>query len=103
MIELRLLGALALTGADGAEVRTVVAQPKRLALLAYLAAARPYGFHRRDTLLGLLWPELDETRARRALNRAVYFLRCELGERTIVSRGAEELGIDRDLLWVRRG
>jgi DNA-binding SARP family transcriptional activator len=99
MIHLRLLGALGLAGADGVEARAVVAQPKRLALLAYLAAARPYGFHRRDTLLGLFWPELDETHARRALNRAVYFLRCELGEALIISRGAEELGVARDHLW----
>jgi DNA-binding SARP family transcriptional activator len=99
MIHLRLLGALGLTGADGLEARAVVAQPKRLALLAYLATARPYGFHRRDTLLGLFWPELDETHARRALNRAVYFLRCELGEASIVSRGVEELGVARDHLW----
>ena len=99
MIELRVLGPLALTGADGLEVGAVVVQPKRVALLAYLATARPYGFHRRDTLLGLFWPELDETRARRALNRAVYFLRCELGEASIVSRGADELGLARDEVW----
>jgi DNA-binding SARP family transcriptional activator len=99
VIRLRLLGALGLTGADGLEVGAVVAQSKRVALLAYLAAVRPYGFHRRDTLLGLFWPVVDETHARRALNRAVYFLRCELGEGSIVSRGAEEIGVAPDHLW----
>src|SRR3712207_5624617 len=99
MIRLRLLGGLALTGADGREVTEVLAQPKRLALLAYLAAARPYGFHRRDTLLGLLWPESDETQARRALNRALYFLRSALGEASIVSRGPEEVGVAADRVW----
>jgi DNA-binding SARP family transcriptional activator len=99
VIELRLLGALTLTGDGGGEVREVVAQPKRLALLAYLAAARPYGFHRRDTLLGMFWPEADETHARRALNRAVYFLRGALGDAAIVSRGPEEVGIAADRVW----
>jgi DNA-binding SARP family transcriptional activator len=99
MIELRLLGALTLTGDDGREVREVVAQPKRLALLAYLAAARPHGFHRRDTLLAIFWPEADETHARRALNRAVYFLRGALGDDAIVSRGPEEVGVATDRVW----
>jgi serine/threonine-protein kinase len=94
--DLRLLGALALTGDDGRDVDEVLAQPKRLAVLAYLAVARPYGFHRRDTLLGLFWPEIDGTRARRALNRTVYFLRCALGDAAILSRGPEELGIAPD-------
>jgi serine/threonine-protein kinase len=99
LIELRLLGAVGLSGEDGREVREVVAQPKRLALLAYLAAARPYGFHRRDTLLGLFWPESDETHARRALNRAVYFLRGALGDAAIVSRGPEEIEVATDRVW----
>jgi DNA-binding SARP family transcriptional activator len=99
MIELRMLGAVELIGDDGKEASAVVAQPKRLALLAYLGAARPYGFHRRDTLLALFWPELDQTHARRALNRSVYFLRGQLGDGVILSRGAEELGVARDRLW----
>lgn len=98
MIELRLFGAVELLGDDGKEVSAVLAQPKRLALLGYLSAARPYGFHRRDTLLALFWPELDETHARRALNRSVYFLRGKLGDDVMLSRGAEELGVACDRL-----
>jgi DNA-binding SARP family transcriptional activator len=98
-IELRLLGTLALTGAGGREIAAILAQPKRLALLAYLAAARPRGFHRRDTILGLFWPELDQAHARGALNRAVYFLRSALGDAAILSRGDEELGVAPDGLW----
>src|SRR2546429_348307 len=69
MIELRMLGRLSLTGADGREVRGLLGQPRRLALLAYLAAASPQGFHRRDTLLALFWPELDQEHARAARER----------------------------------
>ena len=47
----------------------MLAQPKRLALLAYLASATPRGFHSRDTLLALFWPESDQERARNACAR----------------------------------
>jgi serine/threonine-protein kinase len=97
MLRLRTFGTLDLRRIGGDELRTVVAQPKRLALLAYLAIATPRGFHQRDKLLALFWPELDTERARAALNRAVYFLRRELGDDVIISRG-DELGLDADRL-----
>ena len=68
MIEFTTLGGLDLRDASGAKLSAVLAHPKRTALLAYLAVSRPRGDHRRDTLLALFWPELDDTRARRALN-----------------------------------
>ncbi|MEP7344261.1 MAG: BTAD domain-containing putative transcriptional regulator [Gemmatimonadaceae bacterium] len=80
---------------------TVLAQPRRLALLVYLATARAAegaAFHRSDTLLALLWPESDEQRAHSSLNAAIYFLRRALGEGVIVSRGRGELSIDPALL-----
>ena len=48
-----MLGSLELCNDDGRELRSVLVQPKRAALLAYLAAAAPAGFHRRDRLLAL--------------------------------------------------
>ena len=98
MIRLRTLGALDLRLPDGSEVHSVLAQPKRLALLTYLAATTPLGYHRRDTLLGLFWPDLDQQHARNALSRAVYYLRRALGEATIVSRGDEELRLEEKLV-----
>src|SRR4051812_8544668 len=79
MIELQTLGGLDLRDAKGRELRAVLRQPKRFALLAYLAVATPRGFHRRDTLLGLFWPELNQKHARNALNQAVHVLRHSLG------------------------
>src|SRR2546422_7475057 len=70
MIEFRLLGTLHLTDAEGREVTSLLTRSRRLALLAYLAAARPRGLHRRDTLLALFWPELDVEHARAALRQA---------------------------------
>jgi serine/threonine-protein kinase len=100
MIRFQLLGTIDLRGEDGRELRAVLAQPKRLALLAYLAAATPAGPHRRDTLLGLFWPELDQDHARKALGQAVHFLRRILGDAAIVSRTAEELALDPATIWV---
>jgi eukaryotic-like serine/threonine-protein kinase len=99
MIELRTLGVLDLRGVDGQEIRAVLTQPKRVALLAYLAIAAPHGFHRRDTLLGLFWPELDQQHARASLRKAVHALRHALGEGVVIARGDEELAIDDARLW----
>ena len=101
LIELRTFGTLDLRGSDGREFRAVLAQPKRLALLTYLAAAAPGApgastFHRRDTLLALFWPDQDVTRARAALSRAVHYLRASLGDGVVLSLGDEELGVDPD-------
>ena len=96
MIELRTLGALELTSAESRAVGSVLAQPRRAALLCYLALAGPRGFHRRDTLFALFWPECDAEQARHALRQSVYFLRRALGTKTIVSRGDDELALAPD-------
>lgn len=88
MLELQAFGPLTLRGASG------LTQPKRLALLTYLVLARPRGFQRRDTLLAIFWPELDQTRGRKALSQALFFLRNALPERVLFSRGTEEVGVD---------
>src|SRR3989454_7418555 len=93
MIELRLLGRLSLTSAAGRDVRALLGQPRRLALLAYLAAATPPGFHRRDSLLALFWPELDQEHARAALRQALHVVRDALGAGAVASRGDEEIGL----------
>src|SRR2546425_1045836 len=92
MIEFRLLGTLHLTDAEGREVTSLLTRPRRLALLAYLAAATPRGLHRRDSLLALFWPELDQEHARAALRQALHVVRDALGADVIVTRGDEEVG-----------
>ena len=99
MIELHTLGALDLRATDGREVRAVLQQPKRLGLLAYLAADSPRRFHRRDTLLALFWPELDQSHARAALRRSLHFLRGALGAGALAGRGDEEVGVPEEALW----
>jgi TolB-like protein/DNA-binding SARP family transcriptional activator len=93
MLHLSVLGGLDLSDAEGRKLSSVLQQPRRFALLAYLALARPRGFHRRDTLLAMFWPDMDAASARGALNQAVYMLRRSLGKETLLSRGDEELGL----------
>ncbi|MEO7986823.1 MAG: BTAD domain-containing putative transcriptional regulator [Gemmatimonadales bacterium] len=99
MIRLHTLGALDLRDHEGKELGAVLRQPKRLGLLAYLTLASPRRFHRRDSLLALFWPDLDEEHARAALRRALYFLRVELGADVVTGRGEEEVGVSEQLLW----
>ena len=87
MIRITTLGSSGLTGPDGEEVSPVLAQPKRFALLIYLALASPGEFQRRDKLVGLFWPELDQSRARSSLSQALFFLRKHLGSDVILRRG----------------
>jgi DNA-binding SARP family transcriptional activator len=99
MLVLRLFGSLDLRGPDDLVLRAVLRQPKRSALLVYLATAGSSTFHRRDTLLGLFWPEVDERRARDALNTSLRFLRRSLGPAVLLSRGDEEVGLDTTRIW----
>ena len=99
MIELRTLGGSGLRTDSGEELRPILAQPKRLGLLVHLALAGPSGFRRRDSLVAMFWPELDAEHARGALRQALRFLRRELGEAAVITRGDEDVGIDADALW----
>jgi serine/threonine-protein kinase len=92
-LELRLFGAPSIQARPGFDAAAVLAQPKRFALLAYLAAATPYDYHRRDILLGLFWPEADQEHGRTALRKAIHVLRRELGHDVILSRGEAEVGL----------
>lgn len=99
MIELRTLGRLDLRDAEGRELRSILSPSKRIALLAYLAFATPRGFHRKDTLLALFWPELDQQHARRALRQTLYLIRRSMTDGALVSRGEDEIRLDPEACW----
>src|SRR5690348_3675038 len=106
MIDLRVLGTLAIHR-SGEQTPVALTQPKRLALLLYLALAEPAGAMSRDTLVALLWPDADAESARHALRNALHGLREMLGETAIVSRGNGYVGLDAtvvrcDALEIRR-
>ena len=93
MIELRLLGAIDLVHDNGARIEALLRRPKRLALLAYLATARPDATYRREKLLAMFWPEIDEARARGSLRQSVHVLRQHLGSDALSALGDEELSL----------
>jgi serine/threonine-protein kinase len=98
MLKLRTLGGLDLRDAGDQKVSAVLAHPKRTALLVYLTLAAPRGFHRRDSLLAVFWPEANQELARASLRKAVHNLRRTLGDDAIVGQSDDELGIAPGLL-----
>lgn len=98
-LRLLTLGSLSLRRDDGQVLASVITQPKRLALLVYLTCAKPRGLHQRDRVLGMFWPEMDQDRARAALSQSLYVLKKALGPDVIVTRGADQVGVNREVLW----
>ncbi|HEX6316915.1 MAG TPA: hypothetical protein VFZ73_18715, partial [Gemmatimonadaceae bacterium] len=89
--KLNILGTLELRDGENAPVSSILQQPRRLALLVYLAMAERDAMVKRDTLLGLFWPDMSQENGRRALSQAIHFLRRALGKDAIVGRGHEDV------------
>jgi Tol biopolymer transport system component/DNA-binding SARP family transcriptional activator len=81
---------------EGRRLSGAASQPRRLALLALLAASGEQGMTR-DQLLAMLWAETDEERARKGLNQALYALRQELGADEVFL-GTRDLRLNPDLV-----
>ncbi|HUE77721.1 MAG TPA: BTAD domain-containing putative transcriptional regulator, partial [Longimicrobiales bacterium] len=94
MIQLRVFGGATLVRTETGRYTSLSLPPKPLALLAYLALAAPQGLHRRDLLLALLWPKLNESRARNALSQAIFRIRSVIGGSALQSRGTGEIQVD---------
>ncbi len=82
---LRLFGAVALEGPQGT-LAGAATQQRSLAVLALLAAAHPHGCTR-DKLVGHVWPESDQARARHRLADVLHLIRKALGEAAIAVAG----------------
>ena len=94
MIHLALLGNVELTS-DGPVISDApLRRSKRVAVLAYLAVARPRGFHRRDKVAALFWPELPTDRARAALRTTLSRLRDDYEAELLIGRGSEDIAVD---------
>ncbi|HTE46382.1 MAG TPA: BTAD domain-containing putative transcriptional regulator [Gemmatimonadaceae bacterium] len=85
IVNLRTFGGTLLEGPHGV-VTGALSQRRRLAVLSLLAASGT-GISR-DRLLGLLWPESDEDRARHTLSQLLHGLRRELADDVIIANGA---------------
>lgn len=95
MIELRVLGSADVSGVAPRHADALCAQPKRLAVFVYLTLMTPRGYQRRDRIIGLFWPELDQEHARAQLRRVLFEIRRSLGDAAIITRGDEEVAVDR--------
>lgn len=99
MIELYLLGTTTVKKEDEDYDRSFLTGSKRLALVTYLVLASPRGYHRRDTLTALFWPEMGQKSARNALSNLIFHIRDALGKEVIQNRGTEEIAVNSELLW----
>lgn len=83
MLRVTCLGQLAVLRDDGLPLAGAASQPRRLAILALLARAGDRGLTR-EKVIGYLWPDADDERARRLLSQAVYTLRRDLGSEDVI-------------------
>lgn len=97
-VRLHTLGRLSLD-VDGREVSGDAVQPRRLALMALLAAAGEAGLMR-EKILGLLWP--DHPSPRTILNESLFVLRGAIGKSAIQSVG-DSLRLDAAAVWTDVG
>ena len=86
VLRLRTFGGLWVEGEDGSRRDGV--RPRRLALLALLAAAGPKG-RTRDQVLAVLWPESSPERARAVLSQTLYSLSNDLGDDVVLATTAD--------------
>lgn len=94
MYSLSLLGCPTISGPSG-PVTGRATQPRRMAVLAVLGCECPDAVTRAK-LAGLLWRDVPEESARRALSDVLYDLRQALGEEAVAGAGANlRLNADR--------
>jgi DNA-binding SARP family transcriptional activator/TolB-like protein len=96
VLRIKCLGQLSVLRDDGQPFAGAASQPRRLAILSLLARAGERGISR-EKVIGYLWPDSDEERARRLLSQAVYMLRRDLGSDDAIA-GARDLRLGTDVL-----
>ena len=96
VLRIKCLGQLAVLRDDGQPVAGAASQPRRVAILALLARAGERGVTR-EKVIGYLWPDSDEERARRLLSQAVYMLRRDLGSDDAIL-GVRDLRLGSDVV-----
>ena len=78
MLELHTLGGAYLADESGQALTGAASQRRILSLLAVLGVAGDSGLSR-DKILGLLWPDAEEERARHSLTQSLYAARRAVG------------------------
>jgi DNA-binding SARP family transcriptional activator/Flp pilus assembly protein TadD len=96
VIRLHLLGAVDARDAQGRPLVALLAQPRRLCLLAMLAIESMDGACTRERLMATFWPNHRPEQAAANLRQALAFLRRVLGDDAIVAHGRHALAVDHD-------
>ena len=78
MMRLLTFGGISVLGEDGITIRLATAQRRPVAVVVLLAAHGQRGLTR-DKLCALLWPDVDDRRARHSLTQALYAARKAFG------------------------
>jgi DNA-binding SARP family transcriptional activator len=91
---LRVLGPVTIAADGDPPASSRVTQPRQLAVLVYLALAKPAGLQPRDQLMELLWPDHTPEQARRGLRNALHGVRQALGADALLSVGSTLVGLD---------
>jgi len=95
-LRLQLFGGIRAEIERDGEFHPAHVEPKRLALLAYLAADVAGHLHTRDSILSLFWPERPEPLARLALRQSLHHLATRLGPELIARDGHQLVGLAMD-------
>src|SRR5262245_16580987 len=98
MIQLTTFGGPVLLDAAGHPIEPILAQPRRLALLTYLALETRAKPVRRDVVMAMFWPEVSQHRASRSLSQAMLFLRNALGRDVFNKPGREDIEVNASVL-----
>ena len=119
LIRLKVLGPPSIEGTKRDASESLLASPKLVGLLTYLAMPTPGTLHQRDTVLGRFWPEMEQARAQASLRKALYRLRRSVngdgnsdsgpnsdngengvgGNGPILKHGDGLIGADPDFVW----
>src|SRR5215831_11075933 len=87
VIEVRLLGPPAVR-VDGVDAPRLLMRRKNLSLFIYLVCASRKG-RSQDQLIGVMWPDKSQARARRSVTVALATLRSCLGPGIVVTAGTQ--------------
>ncbi|AMW06160.1 BTAD domain-containing putative transcriptional regulator [Gemmatimonas phototrophica] len=96
MISLRTLGGVAVTLLDGRTPAPGALQPRRLAMLAFVARSGALGISR-DRIVSTFWPDSPEEAGRRAVTQALSALRSGLDAPELLL-GTQELRLNAEVV-----
>lgn len=94
-ISLQVLGPVGFAGPGSEEAMSLLRQPKRVAVFAYLLLHPEGGWVTREEIISVFWPQSPEERARNALRQSLAFIKGALGRNVLQAQGRTALRVSR--------